>query len=91
MADAIKHKCKTCPYFHQPDPAAGGGACVLYPPVPLFMGMMPAGGPLVDPTKPPQINPMIRGSYPLMNEEEGCWQHPDAQREIMANRMKALN
>lgn len=90
MKDALKHKCRTCPFFHQPQEGPNG-VCVLYPPPPLFMGMHPVPTAVIDMKKPPAIMPLIQGSYPRMNENEGCWQHPDGQREIQEMRMRALN
>jgi hypothetical protein len=74
--DAIGNcQCKTCPYFHVPRKGPIG-ACVYNPPVPFIVGAVPQGGPLVDPSKPQQMMPLVHAYYAPVEETSGCGRHP---------------
>lgn len=75
--DAIGNcQCKTCPYFHQVQKGPVG-VCIKEPPKPFIIGMVPGGGPLVDPSKPQQMQPIIHGYFSPVSENDGCGAHPD--------------
>jgi len=93
--DAIGNcTCKTCAYFHQPVPGPAG-LCIWGPPTPVFMGMAPvAPGPLVDPSKPTQLQPMVNSYFPIVQQDAGCGRHPERAENkgtIMPWRPTGLN
>lgn len=73
MIDAIGMcTCDRCKFFHRPDPKSDLGACIRRCPTPFIIGAVPAGGPLVDPSKPPQMHHVIRGYFPVVGPKDGC-------------------
>lgn len=61
---------------------AGRALACASPPTPFIVGAAPVGGPLVDPNKPPQLAHVVQAYFPKVVETDGCWEHPDAQKEL---------
>lgn len=93
MIRDIKHKCETCPFFLQPAmiEKSGRGVCIYDPPRPFITGMTPAGGPLLDPSKPQQVAHVVHAYFPPMSQQEGCGRHPEFVREMMTTHASRLN
>lgn len=71
----VGRHCRDCAMWHNP---AGTpvGFCVAHPPTAFIVGMAPApGAVLVDPKRPPPMQPMVDSKVPVCGGDDGCWEH----------------